>query len=198
MRFYTKNFYDQSTFLYNNLHFNDRKKSNDAKFTDIITRAYISIDTLKVDDHSRITFTKKTKNIFPVQVGDSIALYQSTQNENNLIFNLQRRGTIIDTWICKRGYVAKKEIYTDNIISDNNNIENNRFYTTSVTPSKSNPTPGVIVKTTNFSVPNNLQTNSNSILEHDSNYYNDRSSKENAISNNIKTKSLSSALCYLA
>jgi CheY-like chemotaxis protein len=34
-----------------------------------------------------------------------------------------------------------------------------------------------------------IYRHSNSILEHDSNYYNDRSSIENAISNNIKTKS---------
>jgi CheY-like chemotaxis protein len=65
----------------------------------------ISIDTLKIDNHLRITFTKKFKDILDIKEGDTIAVFKE-RNTNDLVFKFQRgvHGTIIDTWIIKRAF----------------------------------------------------------------------------------------------
>jgi CheY-like chemotaxis protein len=62
---------------------------------------FLSLDALKVDNHSRITFTKRVRNVLPVRTGDSIAVYQNKKNRN-VVFNIEREGSIVDTWICRR------------------------------------------------------------------------------------------------
>jgi CheY-like chemotaxis protein/bifunctional DNA-binding transcriptional regulator/antitoxin component of YhaV-PrlF toxin-antitoxin module len=62
---------------------------------------FLSLDALKVDDHSRITFTKRVRDVLPVRTGDSIAVYQNKKNRN-VVFNIEREGSIVDTWICRR------------------------------------------------------------------------------------------------
>lgn len=66
----------------------------------------IAIDTIKLDEHSRLTLTKNVKDVFPIEPGDKIAVYQKIQKNksaNELIFKIQREGnTIVDTWTVKR------------------------------------------------------------------------------------------------
>ena len=97
----------------------------------------IAVDTIRVDEHSRLTFTKKVKNVFPIVVGDTIVVYQDKYNKKELLFKIQRGNNIVDNWIVKRKDVdgidknppqasnvnAKKEIaYNDkNTITYHNN-----------------------------------------------------------------------------
>ena len=53
----------------------------------------IAIDTVKIDEHSRFTFTKRIKKLFPIEPGDIIAVYQDREN-GQVILNFQRSGTI--------------------------------------------------------------------------------------------------------
>ena len=60
-----------------------------------------AIDVVKIDDHSRFTFTKKVKNLFPVEPGDIIMVYKNREN-GQVILDLQRRGNITASWIVKK------------------------------------------------------------------------------------------------
>jgi len=89
------------------LHFNNTKP--DGVLTvhphiGALNRDYIpliAIDTVKIDDHCRFTFTKRIKNIFPVEVGDTLAVYQNTEN-GEAVLNAQRGGSIVGSWIIKK------------------------------------------------------------------------------------------------
>ena len=45
----------------------------------------IVIGTIKVDEHSRLTFSKKIKSVFPIFPGDTIVVYQY-MTKNDLLF----------------------------------------------------------------------------------------------------------------
>jgi CheY-like chemotaxis protein len=67
----------------------------------------ISIDTISLDRHSRLTLTKRVKDVFPIEPGDRIAVYQNTGKiSNELIFEVQRRNSIVDVWIMKRNTIG--------------------------------------------------------------------------------------------
>jgi len=60
---------------------------------------------LRVDDHSRLTLTKSFKAVFPIEQGDIIAVYQ-VRGSNDLIFKVQRRDIIIDSWTLKKNDIG--------------------------------------------------------------------------------------------
>ncbi|HJT48281.1 MAG TPA: response regulator [Nitrososphaeraceae archaeon] len=68
----------------------------------------IVIDTINADEHSRLTLTKKVKKVFPVLAGDTIVVYQDKYDTNELIFKIQRKNNIVDTWSVKRKDVGIK------------------------------------------------------------------------------------------
>lgn len=66
-----------------------------------------AIDTVKIDERSRFTFTKKIKKLFPIEPDDIIEVYQDREN-GQVLLNFQRSGTITNSWIVKRidaGYI---------------------------------------------------------------------------------------------
>jgi CheY-like chemotaxis protein len=80
----------------------------------------ISIDTITLDKHSRLTLTKKVKDVFPIQPGDRIAVYQNVGKINNeLIFEVQRRNRIVDTWAVKRNTIGVSTTAHRNTIESN-------------------------------------------------------------------------------
>jgi CheY-like chemotaxis protein len=61
------------------------------------------VDTIRVDNHSRITFTKRIREIFPIKEGDILSVFNDNMSNNNkLIFKIQRNGALIDTLTLKR------------------------------------------------------------------------------------------------
>lgn len=67
----------------------------------------ISIDTISLDRHSRLTLTKRVKDVFPIEPGDRIAVYKNTGKiSNELIFEVQRRNSIVDVWVMKRNTIG--------------------------------------------------------------------------------------------
>jgi CheY-like chemotaxis protein len=106
----------------------------------------IVVDTIRVDEHSRLTFTKKVKNVLPIIAGDTIVVYQDKYNNKELLFKIQRGSNVVDNWIVKRKDItggidknpsqaykqkAKKKIAYDNdntpiyINNKNNNNSSN-------------------------------------------------------------------------
>lgn len=66
----------------------------------------IAIDTIKVDDHVRLTLTRKVRHVFPVSAGDTLVVYQDKYNKDELQFKIQRDKDIVDSWVLKRKYVG--------------------------------------------------------------------------------------------
>jgi FixJ family two-component response regulator len=61
----------------------------------------ITIDTISVDEHSRLTLTRKLKKVLPVIPKDTITVYQDRYN-NDLIFAIQHESTnTTDSFIIK-------------------------------------------------------------------------------------------------
>jgi CheY-like chemotaxis protein len=84
------------------LHFNKLTNNILEKYVDIVKHNdFLAIDTLRIDDHLRLTFTKRTKNILPVRTRDELAIFRDKTN-NTILFNLQREGVIVDIWILRR------------------------------------------------------------------------------------------------
>ena len=75
---------------------------DDDNRTSFDSNRLIAVDTIRVDEHSRLTFTKKVKNVFPIVVGDTIVVYQDKYNKKELLFKIQRGNNIVDNWIVKR------------------------------------------------------------------------------------------------
>ena len=48
----------------------------------------ITVDTISVDDHSRLTITKKLKKVLSIKPKDTITVYQDRYNKD-LIFAIQ-------------------------------------------------------------------------------------------------------------
>ena len=61
----------------------------------------IAIDALKIDDHSRMTLTKKLRKVFSVEIDDVLAIFQDKKN-GDLIIKIQRGERIMDSWVMKR------------------------------------------------------------------------------------------------
>jgi CheY-like chemotaxis protein len=80
------------------LHFNIK---NDDDF--VIQQRLAILDTIKVDDHQRLTFTKRIRDVFPIKEGDIISVYRDSMDKHNkLVFKIQRDDVTIDTFILKR------------------------------------------------------------------------------------------------
>ena len=54
-------------------------------------------------DHSRLTFTKRIREIFPVRENDIIVVYSDNMDkQNKLVLKIQRNDIIIDAFTLKR------------------------------------------------------------------------------------------------
>jgi CheY-like chemotaxis protein len=95
------------------------------KIDDNYTRDRFTIlDTVKVDDHSRISFTKRIREFFPIKEGDIIAVYKDNMinNHDKLVFKIQRGDVLIDTFILRRTVFSPNKNVQDQL--NNNNINN--------------------------------------------------------------------------
>jgi len=105
------------------LHFNSTNKNitlnntGNGLFNNHYNGQFCAIDTIKIDDHSRFTFTKLLKKVFPVQSGDTIAVYQNKQTDE-VVLNIQRSASILGTWICKKS----QDLYKGEKMDENNTI----------------------------------------------------------------------------
>jgi CheY-like chemotaxis protein len=66
----------------------------------------IAVDTIRVDDHVRLTFTRKVRHVFPLNAGDILGIYQDKYNNDELVFKVQRDKDIVDSWVVKRKYIG--------------------------------------------------------------------------------------------
>ncbi len=79
------------------MHFNSKNKNISNSRSTADATGLISVDTLKLDDHSRLTLTKNFKNIFHMETGDTLAVYHRVE-EAELLLNIQRKGEVTERW----------------------------------------------------------------------------------------------------
>lgn len=78
----------------------------------------IAIDTIRIDDHVRLTLTRKVRHVFPINAGDTLVVYQDKYNSDELLFKIQRDKDIVDNWVVKRKYVGgmnKNKVGVDDV-----------------------------------------------------------------------------------
>jgi CheY-like chemotaxis protein/bifunctional DNA-binding transcriptional regulator/antitoxin component of YhaV-PrlF toxin-antitoxin module len=86
------------------LYFKETKHENiriDNTSSSLNNNRLINIDALTVDKNSRITLTKKVKQVFPLIPGDRVVLYQDRYNKN-LIIDIQQQDKVVDRWTITR------------------------------------------------------------------------------------------------
>jgi CheY-like chemotaxis protein len=114
LRFYTKK----------NLN-NSELNANHDQYKDVFLEP---LDVLTVDNQSRITFTRNIKKILAIHPDDKIIVYQNRYNNKNMIFKIQRGGSIVNSWILTQSGINndfnhKKETLA--IIKDKNANKSN-------------------------------------------------------------------------
>ncbi|HXS59472.1 MAG TPA: hypothetical protein VN703_01510, partial [Candidatus Sulfopaludibacter sp.] len=72
-----------------------------SNYLQVNSKEFILVGTIKVDEQSRLTFTKSIKKVLPIFPRDIIAVYKNLLN-NDLLFKVQRFNEIIDTWVVKK------------------------------------------------------------------------------------------------
>jgi CheY-like chemotaxis protein len=81
------------------LHFN-YKKGSEGHFTtfhDMVSDVnLIAVDTIRVDEQSRLTLTRNIRRFLPFEPGDKIAVYRDKRDPNNLTLKVQRREEIVE------------------------------------------------------------------------------------------------------
>ena len=60
----------------------------------------ITIDTINVDDYSRLTLTRNLKKVLPIKPKDTITVYQDRYNKD-LILTIQHESNTTDSFIIK-------------------------------------------------------------------------------------------------
>ena len=67
----------------------------------------IAIDTLIIDDHSRLTLTRNLKKVLPLMPKDKIAVFEDRYNKD-VIFTIQRENKVIESLLIRRNYSQNK------------------------------------------------------------------------------------------
>lgn len=86
-------------------HFSSQTSSSTT--TNNHENSLVHIDTVKVDEKSRLVLTKKAKDILYIQPKDTVVIYHDRIN-NHVILKVQRgiNNNIVDSWILKRNVVV--------------------------------------------------------------------------------------------
>jgi CheY-like chemotaxis protein len=87
-------------------HFSSQTSSSTTT-TNNHENSLVHIDTVKVDEKSRLVLTKKAKDILYIQPKDTVVIYHDRIN-NHVILKVQRgiNNNIVDSWILKRNVVV--------------------------------------------------------------------------------------------
>ena len=62
----------------------------------VIDANLIAVDTMRVDEQSRLTLTRSIRRFLPLEPGDKIAVYRDKVDPNSLTLKVQRREEIVE------------------------------------------------------------------------------------------------------
>jgi len=64
------------------------------------TNGLLVVDCVLVDEHSRLTITKRIKKFLPIETGDLLAFYKNPKNDD-IVLKVQRENQIVYSWYIK-------------------------------------------------------------------------------------------------
>jgi CheY-like chemotaxis protein len=87
------------------VHFNAKgeTESDKSSLSSFDSNRLIILDSVIIDDQSRLTFTKRLKKNLPISPKDNIIFYQDIYNKN-IVLKVQRGNDIVYTWIVKEDH----------------------------------------------------------------------------------------------
>jgi CheY-like chemotaxis protein len=115
------------------LHFN-AKKGSEGHFTTFHTVVsdanLIAVDTIRVDEQSRLTLTRNIRRFLPLEPGDKIAVYRDKVDPNSLTLKVQRREEIVERFVISKkvsiggGTSNIEAIYSEGLRPHESHIKN--------------------------------------------------------------------------
>ena len=93
----------------NYLRFNGKRRIEDEPFDmhlkNFDLNRLLVIDSIRVDEHSRLTVTKRMKDVLPIMAGDTITVFQDRYNKD-LLFDIQHQSNTVNTWVIRKSPIT--------------------------------------------------------------------------------------------
>ena len=89
------------------------------------------IDSIRVDEHSRLTVTKRMKDVLPIMAGDTITVFQDRYNKD-LLFDIQHQSNTVNTWV-----IRKSPITISNIVEGRTTVKTYQEHLAEIIKNKS-------------------------------------------------------------
>lgn len=97
----------------NYLRFNGKRRIEDEPFDmhlkNFDLNRLLVIDSIRVDEHSRLTVTKRMKDVLPIMAGDTITVFQDRYNKD-LLFDIQHQSNTVNTWVIRKSPITISNI----------------------------------------------------------------------------------------
>jgi CheY-like chemotaxis protein len=119
----------------NYLRFNGKRRIEDEPFDmhlkNFDLNRLLVIDSIRVDEHSRLTVTKRMKDVLPIMAGDTITVFQDRYNKD-LLFDIQHQSNTVNTWV-----IRKSPITISNIVEGRTTVKTYQEHLAEIIKNKS-------------------------------------------------------------
>lgn len=119
----------------NYLRFNGKRRIEDEPFDmhlkNFDLNRLLVIDSIRVDEHSRLTVTKRMKDVLPIMAGDTITVFQDRYNKD-LLFDIQHQSNTVNTWV-----IRKNPITISNIVEGRTTVKTYQEHLAEIIKNKS-------------------------------------------------------------
>ena len=119
----------------NYLRFNGKRRIEDEPFDmhlkNFDLNRLLVIDSIRVDEHSRLTVTKRMKDVLPIMAGDTITVFQDRYNKD-LLFDIQHQSNTVNTWV-----IRKSPITISNIVEGRTTVKTYQEHSAEIIKNKS-------------------------------------------------------------
>jgi CheY-like chemotaxis protein len=117
------------------LRFNGKRRIEDEPFDmhlkNFDLNRLLVIDSIRVDEHSRLTVTKRMKDVLPIMAGDTITVFQDRYNKD-LLFDIQHQSNTVNTWV-----IRKSPITISNIVEGRTTVKTYQEHLAEIIKNKS-------------------------------------------------------------
>jgi CheY-like chemotaxis protein len=119
----------------NYLRFNGKRRIEDEPFDmhlkNFDLNRLLVIDSIRVDEHSRLTVTKRMKDVLPIMAGDTITVFEDRYNKD-LLFDIQHQSNTVNTWV-----IRKNPITISNIVEGRTTVKTYQEHLAEIIKNKS-------------------------------------------------------------
>ena len=95
------------------MRFNGKRRIEDEPFDmhlkNLDLNRLLVIDSIRVDEHSCLTVTKRMKDVLSIMAGDTITVFQDRYNKD-LLFDIQHQSNTVNTWVNRKSPITISNI----------------------------------------------------------------------------------------